>query len=529
MYVIGTAGHIDHGKSTLVRALTGIDPDRWEEERRREMTIDLGFAWLSLPSGREVSLIDVPGHERFIKNMLAGVGGLDAALLIIAADESLMPQTQEHLAILDLLDIRHGLVVLTKIDLVDAEWIELVREEVALALRGTSLESAALIPVSARTGSGLDDLRTAIDGLLDQTPTRSTGAGMPRMSIDRSFTIGGFGTVVTGTLLDGPLEVGRELELLPDRLSARVRGLQSHQQQNERVLPGTRVAVNLAGIHHRRIKRGDVLAPPGLIEPTNLIDLRLRLLKDIAQPLLQNTALDLFVGAAEMRCRLTLLDTERLDPGTTAWVQLRLEHPIAVMRGDRCILRQPSPSLTLGGGTIVDAHPPRHRRFRADVIAGLETLARGAPEDLLLRAIKARGIGIWDELVESGGLPETLARAALAVLVQHEQVLLLPGIAPDDAVEADRLPAQLSGRLIMEQASWGDMQPRLIAALRSYHKRFPLRRGMPREELRQRLRLEQRSTGAVLRHAAGQGTVAFSDTSVWLAEFTAQPNPEPRA
>jgi len=262
MYVIGTAGHVDHGKSTLVKTLTGIDPDRWAEEQRREMTIDLGFAWLTLPSGRSVSLIDVPGHERFIKNMLAGVGGLDAALLVVAADESLMPQTMEHLAILDLLEVRHGVVAITKADLVDPDWLALVSEEVAARLRGTSLVNAALVPVSARSGLGLDALRSALDRALDATPSRTIARGAPRLPVDRSFTIGGFGTVVTGTLIDGPLSVGQELLVLPAGLRARVRGLQSHKQREETALPGTRVAVNLAGVHHSEVARGDVLASP---------------------------------------------------------------------------------------------------------------------------------------------------------------------------------------------------------------------------------------------------------------------------
>ncbi|NJM06414.1 selenocysteine-specific translation elongation factor, partial [Candidatus Gracilibacteria bacterium] len=302
MYVIGTAGHVDHGKSTLVKTLTGIDPDRWAEEQRREMTIDLGFAWLTLPSGRSVSVIDVPGHERFIKNMLAGVGGLDAAMLIIAADESVMPQTAEHLAILDLLGINRGLVVLTKADLVDSEWLDLVREEVRERLSTTSFATAPLVTVSARTGSGLDGLRVALDQLLDTIPPRGTANGAPRLPIDRAFTIGGFGTVVTGTLADGPLSLGQELLVLPQGLSGRVRGLQTHQTKVEHVLPGTRVAVNLAGVHHREVTRGDVLTVPDAHRPTALLDIDLRLVADAAA-LVQNTALDLFVGATEVACR----------------------------------------------------------------------------------------------------------------------------------------------------------------------------------------------------------------------------------
>ena len=306
MYVIGTAGHVDHGKSTLVKTLTGIDPDRWEEERRREMTIDLGFAWLVLPSGRSVSIVDVPGHERFVKNMLAGVGGIDAALLVVAADESIMPQTEEHLAILDLLGVEHGLVVLSKADLVDAEWLELVSEEVAERLAGTSLAQAPRLAVSARTGQGIAEMLAALDTQLDRTPSRAGAHGAPRMSIDRSFTIGGFGTVVTGTLLDGPLAIGDEVEIVPKGLRARVRGLQTHQRKAERARPGARVAVNLAGVSHHEIGRGDMLALPGQVRATNLLDVQLRVVAG-ARPIAHNDRLDLFVGAAEAPCRVASL------------------------------------------------------------------------------------------------------------------------------------------------------------------------------------------------------------------------------
>ena len=424
MYVIGTAGHVDHGKSTLVKTLTGIDPDRLAEEQRREMTIDLGFAWLTLPSGRSVSLIDVPGHERFIKNMLAGVGGLDAALLVVAADESLMPQTREHLAILDLLEVRHGVVAITKADLVDADWLELVREEVAAGLRGTSLANAALVPVSARSGLGLDALRSALDRALDATPSRTAARGAPRLPVDRSFTIGGFGTVVTGTLIDGPLSVGQELVVLPAGLRARVRGLQSHKQREETALPGTRVAVNLAGVHHSEVARGDVLALPDSMIPTSMLDVQIRVLADAPAPLAQNDGLDLFTGAAEVRCRLTLLDAERLPPGASGWAQLRLERPVAVARGDRCILRVASPSRTVAGGTVVDPHPPRHRRFRPEVVAALETLARGDPAELLLQAL---GDGPPRPVEEvTAGMGAALAAATVAQLAEAGRVIVLP-------------------------------------------------------------------------------------------------------
>ncbi|MCS6882885.1 MAG: selenocysteine-specific translation elongation factor [Oscillochloridaceae bacterium] len=515
MYVVGTAGHVDHGKSTLVKALTGIDPDRWEEEQRREMTIDLGFAWLTLPSGRAVSLIDVPGHERFIKNMLAGVGGLDAALLVVAADEAVMPQTVEHLAILDLLAVRHGVVVLTKADLVDADWLALVEEEVRARLKDTSLEPAPIVAVSARTGQGLDVLVATLDRVLDATPSRAAATGAPRLPVDRSFTIGGFGTVVTGTLLDGPLRVGQEVVILPAERSARVRGLQIHKQRCETALPGARLAVNLAGVHHREVARGDVLALPGVLRPSTLLDMHVRVLGDAPAPLEQNTALDLFLGAAEVRCRLTLLDAEALAPGSSGWVQLRLERPVVAVRGDRAVLRVASPGRTVAGGVVVDPHPPRHRRFRPEVIAGLEVRLRGDPLELLLQALGDGPPRPWAEVRAETGL---LDRRSLAPLLTAGRVLWL-GAPPEQ-------PDAVDDGWLVSAAGWAQLEARLLPALRDYHRRYPLRRGMPREEARQKLRLPARALGAVLDEAARRGLAACNETHVWLAGHDPRPSPE---
>lgn len=513
MYVLGTAGHVDHGKSTLVHALTGTNPDRLEEEQRREMTIDLGFAQLRLPGGKQVSIVDVPGHERFIKNMLAGVGGIDAALLVVAADEGVMPQTAEHLHILDLLDVQHGLVVLTKADLVDAEWLELVREDVRGRLAGTALAAAELVPVSARTGVGLKELKLAIDRLLEQTPSRALARGVPRLPIDRVFTIGGFGTVVTGTLTDGPLVVGQELVIQPSGLRSRVRGLQTHGAKAETALPGTRVAANLAGVGVDELHRGDVLTLPGHAAPTTLIDLKLRLVRDAPAPLKQNDALDLFVGAAEVACRLTLLDTELLPPGGEGWVQLRLERPIAAQRGDRCIVRIPSPSLTVGGGRVEDAHPQRHRRFRSEVIAALETLRQGTPAELLLQALGTQPTE-WAVAVRRSGLDEPSARAALQELQASQQALLLS--------TADQLQATT---LLMASASWARLLATITATLASYHKKWSLRLGMPREELKSKLGLGQgtaatRAFDQVLRQAEREQAIVTAETTVRLASWS---------
>lgn len=504
MYVIGTAGHVDHGKSTLVKTLTGIDPDRWEEERRREMTIDLGFAWLTLPGGKQVSLVDVPGHERFIKNMLAGVGGIDAALLIVAADEAIMPQTAEHIAILDLLNLRHGIIVLTKTDLVEPDWLELVQEDVRAYVQGSVLADAPIVPISARTGAGLQQLLAALDTLLQGVPSRADSTGAPRLPIDRSFTIGGFGAVVTGTLAGGPLRVGDEVDVLPQGLRARVRGLQTHNTRQETALPGSRVAVNLAGVSHHDMRRGNVLTRPGALAPTTLIDVQVRTVTDSDRLLEQNMPLDLFVGAAEVSCHITVLDRETIGPGEEGWLQLRLDAPIAVARGDRYILRQASPSKTLGGGVIVDAHPPRHRRFRTDVIASLEALARGTPADLLRRALADNLPHPWNDVVRKSGLSESLAHEALESVLAADGVLAL-GDGPTPA--------------LVTASGWHTLREKVLTAVRGYHRRYPLRAGIPREDLRSRLKLGPAALDATLGALVASGDLRTSDTQVWQADF----------
>src|SRR5579859_7757914 len=402
MRVIGTAGHVDHGKSTLIRALTGIDPDRLQEEKERGMTIDLGFAWLRLPSGQEVSIVDVPGHERFVHNMLAGVGGIDIALLVIAADEGVMPQTREHVAILDLLGIASGVVALTKRDLVDDEWLELVQADVEEFLLPTTLRGVPIVPCSATTGAGLDALLAVIQDVLSRERTRRD-SDRPRLPIDRVFTVAGFGTVVTGTLIDGELRLGQELEVQPGGLRARVRGLQSHRKKLELVPAGTRTAVNLGGLAVEDLRRGQVLASPGILKPTRAVDARLRLIRD-ARPLRHNAQVTFHTGAAESLGKLSLLDRDELQPGEQAWVQVRLQEPVAVARGDLFILRLPSPSMTVGGGSVVEPHARRHRRRQASILQQLEVLSRGSPEEIVLDQLRAREPAEVNGVIQRSGL-----------------------------------------------------------------------------------------------------------------------------
>ncbi len=389
MFVIGTAGHVDHGKSTLVQALTGIDPDRLAEEKAREMTIHLGFAWLRLEGiSDEVGVVDVPGHRDFIENMLAGVGGIDLALFVVAADEGVMPQTQEHLAILDLLDVKSGIVAVTKADLIDdPEWLELVILDISEALEGTVLEDAPMIPVSSHTGQGIDDLKqTLIDKLLRTAEKADTGR--PRLPIDRVFSLSGFGTIVTGTLIDGQLRIGDEIELQPSGRSGRIRGLQTHKTKLQVARPGSRVAVNLSGIDKQDVPRGDVLTRPDIVRPSTLLDAHYRHLEGAGLPLKHNAEVKLFIGSAEKIARVRLIGTEQIEAGDSGFIQLSLRENIATVRGDRFILRRPSPAATIGGGRILDAQPGRqHRRFRADVLQRLKTLSKGTPDELVLQAL----------------------------------------------------------------------------------------------------------------------------------------------
>ena len=369
MFVLGTAGHIDHGKSVLVHALTGIDPDRLREEKERGMTIELGFAWLKLPGGQEVGVIDVPGHERFVKNMLAGVGGIDLALLIVAANEGVMPQTREHLAILDLLGVRRGIVVITKKDLVDDDLLTLVRMDIEDQVAGTVMAGAPIMAVSAVTGEGIPEIVTAIDELISTIEPKQD-LGRPRLPVDRIFTIAGSGTVVTGTLIDGELTVGQEVEIAPSGLKSRLRGLQTHKSKIDKAGPGSRVAANLVGINTYQLQRGDVVTKPGWLKPTKMVTVRLKLIDYLQRPLRHGATVSFHTGASETMAKVRLLEGDLVEPGSSTWAQLSLERPVAVVKGDRYIIR--SPMETLGGGEIIDAHARRLRRMRADVIDNLK-------------------------------------------------------------------------------------------------------------------------------------------------------------
>jgi selenocysteine-specific elongation factor len=422
LFVLGTAGHIDHGKSVLVHALTGIDPDRLREEKERGMTIDLGFAWLKLPSGREVGIVDVPGHERFVRNMLAGVGGIDLALLIVAANEGVMPQTREHLAILDLLRVERGIVVITKKDLVDEEFLSLVRMEVEELISATTISEAPVIAVSAVTGEGLKELVAAIDELLDATEPRPD-LGNPRLPVDRVFTMAGSGTVVTGTLVDGTLSVGEEVEIVPMGLKSRIRGLQTHKSRLETASPGSRVAANLVGVNTSQLQRGNVVTRPGWLKPTRMMTVKLSLIPYLQRPLRHGTTVSFHTGAAETMAKIRLLEGDEVQPGGSTWAQLLLDRPVAAVRGDHFIIR--SPMETLGGGDIVDAHARRLRRFRTSVIENLRAREEGTSEEVILALLEAKSSLELSTLVAQCSLPAEEARSVVESLVQRGQIVVL--------------------------------------------------------------------------------------------------------
>ena len=473
MRVIGTAGHVDHGKSTLVEKLSGINPDRLAEEQSRQMTIDLGFAWLDLPDGETVGIVDVPGHRDFIENMLAGVGGIDAALLVIAADEGIMPQTREHLAILQLLDIRDIVLVISKIDLVDdPEWLELVKLEIEDLLSQSRLGALPLITVSAHTGAGIDELIDTLRHLLAELPQR-VDYYQPRLPVDRVFAVSGFGAVATGTLSGGTLSVGDNIELQPSGKAGRVRGLQSYRRQVDTAVPGSRVAVNISGINSAEIQRGDVLTYPGQIRPTLLADAHFTQLADIERALAHNAEIKIFCGASESIANVRLLNDDSLSPGASGWLQIRLRDPMPLSRGDRFILRYPSPAETIGGGLIINPHPGRRlKRFQPQIIEELELRLSGSPGERLALAAK-------------GEAPQKLSDLQKKLGYSDDEL----NTAATEALSGG-LIRQVGEQQFWASESWQQLVDSIMTALRKFHAANPLRLGMPRPELQSRLNVK---------------------------------------
>lgn len=469
--IVGTAGHIDHGKTALINALTGTNTDRLKEEQQRGITIDIGFAFLTLGHNIELGIIDVPGHEKFVKNMLAGVGGIDLAILVIAADEGFMPQTEEHLAICDLLHIQRGLVAVTKRDLVDEEWLEMVIEDIREGLQGSFLQDAPILPVSSKTGTGLDDVLHELETLAVQVKARSSD-GLFRLPIDRVFTIKGFGTVVTGTLISGTVQPDEVVEILPGHVATRIRNIQVHDHPVRRAYAGQRTALNLHGLEKRTIERGMVLSIPGFLASTFMLDAHFTLLSKASKPLKQRQRVRFHHGTSEILARIILFDREELQPGESAYIQIRLEAPLVAMACDRFIIRSYSPIITIGGGEILDVQPKKHKRSEK-VLERLQTLHHGSLEEIL---------SIY---VQDARFHPMTPKAVSAMLAVHEREisrslerLLQQGIIINTTSQ---------GMAAIHSHHYQQVQEIIREVLTDFHQQFPLKTGIMKEELRKKL------------------------------------------
>ena len=473
--ILGTAGHIDHGKTALVKALTGVDTDRLKEEKERGITIELGFTFLDLPSGIRLGIIDVPGHERFVKHMVAGVWGIDLVALIIAADEGVMPQTKEHLDICKLLKVKKGLIVLTKIDLVERELLELVREEVTDIAKDTFLKDAPILAVSSLTGEGIPQLISTLDHLSNEVKERSSD-GLFRLPIDRIFVMKGFGTVVTGTIVSGKLSLGETVEILPSGLEGKVRNLQVYNQPVEEARAGERAAVNLQGIETSAIERGDVLVHPKTLTPTSLLDVYLEYLSIAPRPLKHRTQQRFHMGTSSTTASIFLLDREELAPGEAGFAQLRLEQSVVSFPQDRFVIRGSGAIQTLGGGVVLDTHPIKHRRYSPPVINDLILLKDGSIEQAINQYILRSGIaGIsFGDLLNRVAVPPNEIQTILKKMIERGDILL---------VDPEKLK-------VIEISQYQRLREMILIQLREFHQRFPMRTGLAKEEVRTKLPVE---------------------------------------
>ncbi len=505
--VLGTAGHIDHGKTSLIKALTGVDCDRLKEEKERGITIELGFTSMTLPSGLEISIVDVPGHEKFVHHMVAGVTGIDLVALVIAADEGIMPQTREHLDICRLLRVKKGLIALTKADLVEKDWVEMVQEETCNFVQGTFLEGTAIIPLSSMTGEGVPAFIAEVDRLAQEVEERSP-EGLLRMPIDRVFTMKGFGTVVTGTVISGKVSLGDALEILPKNLEAKVRGIQAHGKPVESATAGLRAGINLQGIEKAGVDRGNVLAHAQSLQATKVLDALFLLLPSAPRPLRDRTRIRLHLGTAEALGRVILFQREEIKPGEEAFLQIRLEEPVIGLPGDRFILRSYSPIYTIGGGEILDAFPTRHKRFSPQVKEELAILQKGSEEERLkLRLLKAGPAGLsWPELLIRSNLQPTKLKSLVDRLITQKGIL---------AYNGERL------RYIHAQVM-ADLKLFCLDYLKDFHKKNPLQPGAPKEELKTKLppRMDGRLFNHLLSSLTAEGKIIAEKETIRLAGHT---------
>ena len=468
--IVGTAGHIDHGKTTLIKALTGRNTDRWEEEQRRGITIDLGFTYFDLKNGDRVGIIDVPGHEKFINNMVAGVVGMDLVLLVVAADEGIMPQTREHMDILGLLGIKKSILVINKCDLVDEEWLELVEEEIQEELEGTFLEGAPVVKVSAATGQGLDELTDTIQQLMSDEVVAKDTQTIPRLPIDRSFTLSGFGTIITGTLISGTITREDVLEMYPIGKECKIRNIQVHGQNQDKCYAGQRVAINLSNVKKKEIRRGCVLAPKNSMKNTDLLDVKLKVLEDSMRILTNHERLHLYTGTSEILCRAVLLDKEQIGPGEEGLVQLRLEEEIAVKRGDRFVVRFYSPMETIGGGIVLEPNPVRKKRFDAQAIEELKKKESGSLGDVMELQIKEHG----DTMITLAELAKVMAHSVDELKEYLEEL--------EESGTIFVFPMKKDTYLWHRDSEFAVRQ-KIEETLQKYHSEHPYRYGMKKAEI----------------------------------------------
>ena len=470
--ILGTAGHIDHGKTSLIKTVTGVNTDRLKEEQLRGITIELGFASMDLPSGRHIGIVDVPGHEKFVKNMVAGATGIDMVAMVIAADEGVMPQTREHMEICVLLGIRYGLIALTKIDLVDEEWLELVMEDIESFVQGTFLEGQPIVPVSSATEEGISDFVDALDKLSSEVPDRLL-SNLFRLPVDRVFTMKGFGTVITGSLLSGSVRVGDGVMLYPSMTTSKVRGIQVHGHSVEAAGAGLRTAINFQGLEKASVNRGEVLSTPGALKPSYMVDVSLHYLKSNQKPVKNRSLVRFHTGTGEIMGNLILLDREDLKPGEDTVAQIRLDTPVAVVRDDRYVLRSYSPVRTIGGGMILNPIPKKHKRFRPEIVDGLTRLIESDPEDIITYHADdsdLQGVSFSDLAIQTN-LSTKQLETNIQALMSRKEIL-----------QIDK-----ENRIFVHQNCFNTLKTETQSHLQAYHAAYPLKTGMPKEELKSKL------------------------------------------
>ncbi|MDF2890045.1 MAG: selB [Clostridia bacterium] len=505
--IIGTAGHIDHGKTTLIKALTGRDTDRLKEEKERGISIDLGFTYFDLPSGKRAGIIDVPGHERFIKNMLAGIGGIDVVVLVIAADEGVMPQTKEHLNILKLLQVKKGIIALTKKDMVDSEWLELISEQVQQEVQNTFLEEAKIIPVSSVKGDGIKELIEEIDKLTETVEQKDTASNF-RLPVDRVFTVAGFGTVVTGTLISGSIKEGDKVELYPSNLESRIRSIQVHEKSVKEAEAGQRVAVNIANVKVEEVHRGNVLAKPDSMEPTMMLDAKMMMLDDAPMTIDNRDRLRLYHGTSEIMCRVVLLDREELKPGESAFVQLRLEEQIACQKSDRFVIRFYSPMITIAGGTILDPNPPKRKRFNEDVLEELIIKEKGDPAEVVDQFLLQNSDKFYEkkEVMKQLGMEVESFKSIAETLKDRKEIVEFK--LGEDSYYAHRKYLSIQGE-------------QLEKLLTQFHSKNPLKAGISKEEIKSKLfeAIKPRLYDAILSYYSQNETIKLENQFIAKKDF----------